>query len=90
MLWTGDDTVHCDDAYSDKDTVSVLKLSDDNWITVIVIIGSQFAIKVIEIISILSQELNKTGLPVLPVQVGNEIPFKKAWQALTLLYKGQP
>ena len=22
VLWTGDDTVHCDDAYSDKNTVS--------------------------------------------------------------------
>ena len=35
VLWTGDDTVHCDDAYSDKDTVSVLNLSDDDWITVV-------------------------------------------------------
>jgi len=48
LLWTGDDTVHCDDAYSDKNTV-------------------------IEIISSLSQQLNKTGLPVLPVQGNHDV-----------------
>jgi len=48
VLWTGDDTVHCDDAYSDKNTV-------------------------IEIISTLSQQLNKTGLPVLPVQGNHDV-----------------
>ena len=31
---------------------------------------SRYVIKVIEIISSLSRQLNKTGLPVLPVQVG--------------------
>jgi len=48
VLWTGDDTVHCDDAYSSKDTV-------------------------IEIISTLSQQLNKSGLPVLPVQGNHDV-----------------
>ena len=28
VLWTGDDTVHCDDAYSDKNTVSKSRPND--------------------------------------------------------------
>ena len=70
VLWTGDDTVHCDDAYSDKNTVSKSRPRCDHENEVCFKI---FDHKVIEIISSLSQQLNKTGLPVLPVQVGRSI-----------------
>ena len=68
VLWTGDDTVHCDDAYSDKNTVSGSKYNT-LWFLRINYYLSKYFKKVIEIISTLSQQLNKTGLPVLPVQV---------------------
>ena len=57
MLWTGDDTVHCDDAYSSRGSVG-------GWSLV-----STAPLQVKEIIGSLSKELARTGLTVLPVQV---------------------
>ena len=57
ILWTGDDTVHCDDAYSSRGSVGAW------WLVTPPII------QVKEIIGTLSRELARTGLTVLPVQV---------------------
>ena len=87
VLWTGDDTVHCDDAYSDKNTVSGSKVVQILIIHYEAVNSvSRYVTKVIEIISSLSRQLNKTGLPVLPVQVAQYSNRKHS----TRLAEGKP